>query len=149
MSNMKRLVASSAASLLTFAIGVAVAAAWMSPGHPAPPVNAELIGNWVTDPDDTESLYKHGRVSLEFTADGRCIFRRFPAWINKTPLLVGRVRDGLIVTDRHSGINVEKIKYTLTPEDGLTLRFGSLDSRYVREGQGRAIGYQTDHPPSH
>ena len=32
---------------------------------------AQLVGKWSTDPNDTKSIARFGEVSLEFSADGK------------------------------------------------------------------------------
>lgn len=118
------------AALLSFTIGVAAVMVWTS-RRPAPSIDREVIGKWMTDPGDIESLQTHGPVNLEFNEDGRCIFTRFPVSIFDAPLLGGKVREGIIVVDYPASIE-GKIEYEVEPGGKLRLRFGSFQSTYVR-----------------
>lgn len=132
LSILKRIVPRLVAALLSFIIGVAAAAAMVwTIRHPAPPMDREVIGKWMTDPNDMESLQTHGPVNLDFNEDGRCVFTRFPVSIFDAPLLGGRVQKGIIVVDYPASIE-GKIEYAVEPGGKLRLRFGSFQSTYIR-----------------
>ena len=103
---------------------------WMS-HDPTPSLDREVIGRWMTDPDDMESLQRHGPVNLDFNEDGRCIFTRFPVSIFDAPLLGGRVQDGIIVVDYPASVKA-KIGYKVEQGGKLRVRFGSFQSTYIR-----------------
>lgn len=99
MSIMNRLVPRLAGALLSFTVGVAATMVWTS-HSPPPSLDREVIGRWMTDPDDMESLQRHGPVNLDFNEYGRCNFTWSPVSIFDAPLLGGRVQDGIIVIRR-------------------------------------------------
>ena len=92
-----------------------------------------LLGKWTTAPQDVDSLQKYGRVTLEFTKDGRLLYTIHSPGKEEVILLTYFVQDDVIVTNQPSSPREERTRYLLESDDRLVLFYGSYQSSYVRE----------------
>ncbi len=92
-----------------------------------------LLGTWISDPTDTESIRRVGNVILHFTADGRLNYTMLGEEKTQRALLTYRVENNMLITDQPSAPREERVNFRIT-EDG-KLEQESLEgdtTRYVR-----------------
>lgn len=96
-----------------------------------------LIGRWMTDPQDLESILEYGLVSLEFAADGNLRYIAHVEGKDQIMDLTYRVEDGMLITNQPSEPREERTPFALTPEGRLVLTYGDVRSYYVRNSAVR------------
>lgn len=92
-----------------------------------------LLGTWISDPTDTESIRRFGKVILHFTADARLIYTLLGEEKHQKALLTYRVENNVLITDQPSASREERANFRIT-EDG-QLEQECLEggtTRYVR-----------------
>ena len=92
----------------------------------------ELIGTWMSDPEDEEGIREFGRVTLEFEEDGQLTYVVHAPGKDQKMFLRFRVEDGLLVTDQPSAPREERTAYSIGPNGKLNLWFGGRRSIYFR-----------------
>lgn len=92
----------------------------------------QLIGTWVSDPEDEEGIREFGRVTLEFEEDGQLTYTVHAPGKDQKMFLCFRVEGGHLVTDQPSAPREERTAYSIGPNGKLTLWFGGQRSVYVR-----------------
>jgi hypothetical protein len=92
----------------------------------------QLIGEWISDPSDSESVRKYGRVSLRFKDNGQLIYRIHSQGETNIMLLTYRVQDDILFTNQPSAPREEKTIFFITPEGKLTLIYGNDPCRFVK-----------------
>lgn len=93
----------------------------------------QLLGKWVSDPDDIDSLSAYDRVSLEFKEDGQLIYTIHTEKTDQILLLTYDVQDGVLVTDQPSMPGEERTGFSFTDDGKLQLKYDETMSAYVRE----------------
>jgi len=94
-------------------------------------MNDPLIGRWVTDPEDTESIQEYGQVSLDFKPGGVLEYTIHLSGKRQIMFLSYRTEGESIVTNQPSAPREERTPFSIT--DGkLYLSFGGISSRYVK-----------------
>jgi hypothetical protein len=91
----------------------------------------ELLGTWIRDPEDAESVRKFGNVKLHFTADGQLIYTILDERKDQKIFLTYRVENNVLITDQLSSPREERINFRITEEgqleqersDGSTVRY--------------------------
>ena len=96
-------------------------------------LKAQLIGDWVVDPTDPESIRRYGKVSMSFTEGGQLIYRIHSGGGTDIMLLTYLVQDNILVTNQPSEPREEKTAFSITPDGKLTLVYGDHTCRYVRD----------------
>ncbi|MCW5967907.1 MAG: hypothetical protein KIT57_05300 [Blastocatellales bacterium] len=91
-----------------------------------------LIGEWIIDPTDCESIKKYGIVSMKFKENGQLIYRNHFAGETKIMLLTYRIQGDLLITNQPSAPREEQTNYSITPEGKLVLLYGTRASRFIR-----------------
>ena len=91
----------------------------------------DLLGLWVTDPDDLSSLREYGRSSMDFQPDGQLIYTIFQEGNRQVMLLVYRVQGNFLVTDQPSSPREERTRFEIRG-DTLTLFYQDHQSTYMR-----------------
>jgi hypothetical protein len=91
-----------------------------------------LIGEWVIDLHDSNAVKKYGVVSMQFTEDGRLIYRNHLVGETKISLLSYRVQGDMLITNQPSMPREEVTKFEITNEGHLILHYGQSKSRYIR-----------------
>jgi hypothetical protein len=92
----------------------------------------QLLGKWVSDPEDKEGRREFGTVTLEFGENGELTYSIRGHQKEQRMFLTYAVEDGMIVTDQPSQPHKERTAYSLTSDGRLTLWFGGQRSVYVR-----------------
>lgn len=92
----------------------------------------ELMGTWITDPEDIESRQVYEKTRLEFTEDGRLTYTILGEEKDHQIFLTCRVEDGVLVTDQPSNPRQERTPFTFTPDGKLMLIYGDQKSTYIR-----------------
>lgn len=65
--------------------------------------NSELLlGTWIGDSEDVESIQQFGNVKLHFTADGKLIYTIFDEHKDQKMFLTYRVENNILITDQAS-----------------------------------------------
>lgn len=91
-----------------------------------------LLGRWVTDPADSESLAEYGDVSLDFEPNGRLTYTIHLAGKRQIMLLTYRVEGNFLVIDQPSEPHEERAAFEMTPTGKLVLFSQPVPSTYVR-----------------
>jgi len=97
--------------------------------------NSELLlGTWIRDPEDIESIRKFGNVKLHFTEDGQLIYTIFNEHKDQKIFLTYRVENNVLITDQPSDPREEHTKFQITEEGRLEQECsdGGI-SRYIRD----------------
>ena len=92
-----------------------------------------LIGKWIIDPQDIESINKYGRTSLEFSIDGRLIYTIHSNNREQIILLNYRTQEGKLITNQPSAPREEITIYELQSNKKLILVWGGHKSTYIRQ----------------
>ena len=95
----------------------------------------KLLGTWISDPEDTESIRRFGNVRLHFTIDGRLIYTILGEEKDQKIFLTYRVENNILITDQPSDPREEQTKFRITAGGKLEQEPLSLDggtARYVR-----------------
>ena len=80
------------------------------------PNNKMLIGTWISDPKDTESIRRFGNVKLHFTADGRLIYIIPGEEKDQKMFLTYRVENNILITDQPSVPREERANFRITTD---------------------------------
>ncbi len=91
-----------------------------------------LIGEWITDPSDLESLREYGQVSLRFTPSGELLYTIHGPDKDEVIILTYQVKRGVLVTDQPSTPRRDRTRYELTPDGKLVLYYGGSRTSYIR-----------------
>ncbi|TLY46074.1 MAG: hypothetical protein E6K54_08575 [Gammaproteobacteria bacterium] len=96
--------------------------------------NSELLlGTWIRDSDDVESIQLFGNVKLHFTADGQLIYTIFDEHKDQKMFLTYRVENNILITDQPSAPREEKTHFLITDEGKLEWECtDGRKARYVR-----------------
>lgn len=97
-----------------------------------------LLGKWKSDPDDAEGYDKYGEVTLEFLDGGELVYTMNDPHRETTMLMLYRVEDDEIVTTQQSNPREERTHYSISADGKLSLTFGGVETRYVRDSEGGA-----------
>lgn len=97
--------------------------------------NSELLlGTWISDPEDIESIRKFGNVKLHFTADGQIIYTILGEYKDKKMFLTYRVENNVLIIDQPSDPREERAKFQITEEGRLEQECSDGGvSRYIRD----------------
>ncbi len=97
--------------------------------------NSELLlGTWIRDSEDIESIREFGNVKLHFTEDGQLIYTIFNKHKDQKIFLTYRVENNVLITDQPSDPREEHTKFQITEEGRLEQECsdGGI-SRYIRD----------------
>jgi hypothetical protein len=93
----------------------------------------QLIGTWVSDPEDVDGIQEFGRVTLEFDEEGQLTYTAHARGKDQTIFLTFRVEDGSLVTNQPSSPRQERTAFSIGPDGKLTRWFGGQRGVYLRE----------------
>ena len=93
----------------------------------------DLIGTWVSDPEDREGTQEFGRVTLVFEKDGELTYTVHAAGKDQKMFLTFRVEGEVIVTDQPSSPRQERTRFSVGSDGKLTVWFGGQRAVYVHE----------------
>ena len=91
-----------------------------------------LLGNWRTDPSDTDALERLGSVRLRFEDDGTLTYVIETESTDQVILLTFEVDGDELVTDQHSAPRIERTHFRFIQDGLLVLERDGESSRYVR-----------------
>jgi hypothetical protein len=94
----------------------------------------KLLGKWESDPSDIRGIEHYGRVTLEFSDNGRLTYTILQSHKREVMLLTYQVDGDYLVTNQESHPRLEKAKFFFTDDDALVLDYGEHKSYYVRIG---------------
>jgi len=92
----------------------------------------QLVGEWLSDPEDTGSIKKYGKVSMTFTEDGRLIYQIHSSGETKIMLLTYRTQNGMLITNQPSAPREDRTAFSITQEGKLILVYGVDKCHYIR-----------------
>ena len=104
--------------------------------------NEALLGTWIRDPKDTESIRRFGNVRLHFTIDGRLIYTILGEEKDQKIFLSYRVENNILITDQPSDPREEQTKFRITAD-------GKLEQEPLSLGGGTARYFYATIPPRH
>ena len=93
---------------------------------------AELLGRWISDPNDQEGIDAFGKVSLEFVSDGSLKYTIHTDAKALIMLLSCRVEDGVLVSNQASAPGEERTPYSIDVDGKLTMSFQGRHAVYIR-----------------
>jgi hypothetical protein len=93
--------------------------------------NADLLGLWVTDPEDRTAVSEYGRISMDFRPDGQLIYTIFEQGKRQVMLLVYQIDGNVLITDQPSSPREERTRFEIRG-DTLTLFYADHQSTYRR-----------------
>jgi hypothetical protein len=99
----------------------------------APGEVLDLVGTWISDPEDVEGLREFGRVTLDFQPDGQLTYTAHAEGKDQNIFLTFRIDDGILVTNQPTAPREERTAYSVTPDGKLVLWFGGQRSVYIRQ----------------
>lgn len=91
-----------------------------------------LIGLWVTDPLDEESLAEYGEATLRFEPAGQLTYTIHQNRKKQIMLLTYRVEGNTLVIDQPSEPHEERVPFEITGEGKLCVFSKPVPSTYVR-----------------
>lgn len=95
--------------------------------------NELLLGSWIRDPEDAESIRKFGNVKLHFTADGQLIYTILDEHKDQKIFLTYRIENNILITDQPSAPREERTRFRITDDGKLELECADgRKARYVR-----------------
>jgi hypothetical protein len=92
----------------------------------------DLIGRWVSDPDDASGIAEFGRTTLEFRPSGQLAYTIHAEDRDQIMFLTYRVVGEYLVTDQSSAPREDRTKFSVSTDGKLQLNYGSGAARYVR-----------------
>ena len=95
-------------------------------------VKQRLLGNWRTDPSDSDSLERFDSVRLRFEDDGTLAYVIETESTDQVILLTFEVDGDELVTDQPSAPGIERTRFRFTRDGLLVLERDGESSRYVR-----------------
>jgi len=93
----------------------------------------KILGVWVTDPTDEEGRAALGHATLNFCDNGLLDYTSHRPDRDEVMLLTFRIEGCYLITNQPSAPHEERTAFTITDDGKLTLSFGGVSSRYVRE----------------
>jgi hypothetical protein len=96
-------------------------------------IGRQLIGRWITDPNDVAALKAYGQVTLVFGADGSLRYIVRGENKNEVIILKYRIENDWLITDQLSAPREERTPFKFTEDGKLVLQYGQLHSHYVRD----------------
>ncbi len=95
-------------------------------------INKQLIGIWVSDPEDINNINEYGYVTMEFTEDGKLQYAIEQQDKQQKIFMVYNVEGDILITDQPSHPREEKTKFEIN-DSNLTLYFGGRKSKYIKK----------------
>lgn len=95
--------------------------------------NELLIGSWKIDPSDTKSIELFGNTKMEFTSDGKLIYRIETNNKLQQINLLYKTSGNVLVTDQPSHPSKEETIYEVLPDGRLKLVLDGQESFYIKE----------------
>ena len=93
----------------------------------------QLLGVWISDPNDREGRRILGAATLEFRPDGQLLYTVHEDDADRTAVLRYRLEDGWLLTDQVSAPRVERTWVKFTADGGaLVLTYDGVSAHYIR-----------------
>lgn len=93
----------------------------------------DLVGKWVSDPLDVDSIRDYGQVSLDFSGNGTLVYAVRTGDKREYIFLTWRVEGDVLVTDQHSAPKQERTRFNVDPNGKLSLLYADRRSVFVRD----------------
>jgi len=93
---------------------------------------AELLGTWISDPNDRAGIDEFGNLSLEFVSDGSLKYTIHTEATDQIMLLSCRVEDGVLVSNQASAPREERTPYSIDSAGKLTVSFQGRRAVLIR-----------------
>lgn len=91
----------------------------------------KLLGTWIQDPKDTESIRRFRNVKLHFTADGQLVYTILGDEKDQKIFLTYRVENNILITDQPSDPREERTKFRITADGKLEQEFPVPRRRHI------------------
>ena len=93
---------------------------------------AELLGSWISDPNDREGIDEFGNVSLTFEPDGSLTYTIHTESTDQKMFLTWQVKDGVLITNQPSAPREERTTDSIDAAGTLTLWYPGRPVVYIR-----------------
>ena len=93
----------------------------------------KILGVWVTDPTDDGGMAALGHATLNFYDNGLLDYTLHRPDRDQVMLLTFRIEGCYLIMNQPSAPHEERTAFTITDDGKLTLSFGGVLSRYIRE----------------
>ena len=93
----------------------------------------DLVGKWVSDPRDIESIQNYGLASLDFSEKGILVYTIFADGKRESIFLTYSIEGDVLVTDQPSAPKQERTKFSVDPGGKLRLLYEDRQSVFVRD----------------
>jgi hypothetical protein len=93
----------------------------------------DLVGKWVSDPTDVESIRNYGLVSLDFSSQGTLVYAIHLDGKRELVFLTYRVEGDELVTDQPSSPKQERTRFNIDLDGRLALLYTGRHSIFVRD----------------
>ena len=92
----------------------------------------DLVGKWVSDPEDVDSIRDYGQVSLDFSRNGTLVYAVRASGKREFIFLTWRIEGDVLVTDQPSAPKQERTRFNIDPDGKLSLLYADRRSVFVR-----------------
>jgi len=91
-----------------------------------------VVGRWITDPEDVESVKLYGRVTLVFSDGGNLRYIIHSKDKDEIINLTYRIVGDTLITQQPSSPRQEESRFTVMMDGRLVLEHSGVRSRYIR-----------------
>lgn len=95
-------------------------------------IDKKLIGKWVIDPEDDQTIDIYGDTSLDFDENGGLTYSIKGQDSDQMIFMTYRIEGDFIFTDQPSKRNEEKTRFELTSNGYLILIYEGEKTKYIR-----------------
>jgi hypothetical protein len=92
----------------------------------------DLVGKWVSDPEDVGSVLDYDQVSLDFSPNGTLVYAIRTGGKREYIFLTWRIEGDVLVTDQPSAPKQERTRFNVDPDGKLSLVYVDRRSVFVR-----------------
>ena len=93
----------------------------------------DLVGHWVSDPEDVVQSETYDQVSLDFSSNGTLVYATRTGSKREYIFLTWRVEGDVLVTDQPSAPKQEWTRFNIDPSGKLSLVHVDRRSVFVRD----------------
>lgn len=91
-----------------------------------------LVGRWVSDPEDENTVQEFGETAMVFTAEGDLIYIIKGVQSDQVINMTYHVCEGVLITNQPSTPQEERTAFTITADGKLVLEYDGSKSKYIR-----------------
>ena len=95
-------------------------------------VNDPLLGEWVSDPTDLQSIAEMGNIKMSFKKDGSLTYEIIEESKSQFIFMTYNINGNLLITNQPSHPQQEVTEFSFKDPNTLILKFGNLEARYIR-----------------